>query len=78
MHVKSGVAQPEDAGRLSSSAVWMNIVEKGTEQMQCEPRTQHPHQTNVAYVLSCAVVVTYATVHTEKHKNIRNKNLTLV
>ena len=41
MHVKSGVAQPEDAGRLSLLGVWMNIVEKGTEQRHCACANLH-------------------------------------
>ena len=45
----------------------MNIVEKGTEQMQCEPHTQHPQSNKCC--LSCHVP------RYEKHKNMRKKKL---
>ena len=65
------------AAFLCQECGWTSL-KRAQNKCSVSPTPSTHNQTNVAYVLSCAAVLTYAAVHTEKHKNIRNKNLTLV
>ena len=65
------------AAFLCQGCGW-TLLKRAQNKCSVSPAPSTHNQTNVAYVLSRAAVLNYAAVHTDKHKNIRNKNLTLV